>query len=115
MPWTFQQKLRVGFWLLAFVPVILGVVAYRNAYSAAAAADDVARTNDIVKSLEAFLSDLKDIEVAQREFVLTGDERHAMIIDRSRARFETGLQRLRQMRAERHWMELLEIAASTEV
>ena len=75
MPFTFQQKLRFGFWLLALIPIVLGIVAYRNAYSAVGAAGDVARTNEIVKSLEQALSELKDIEVAQREFVRSEERR----------------------------------------
>jgi signal transduction histidine kinase len=108
MPWTFEQKLRFGFLLLALIPVVLGVVAYRNAYFAVDAAEDVARTNEIAKTLEHFLSEVKDVEVAQREFVLTGDERHVATIQGSRGRFEVTMQRLRQMKVQPHWMEHLE-------
>src|SRR5688572_2946483 len=107
MPWTFEQKLRLGFWLLALIPVVLGIVAFRNAYFAVDAAEDVARTNEIAKTLEQFLSEVKDVEVAQREFVLTGDERHVAIIQGARGRFEATMQRLGQMMVQRHWMEHL--------
>ncbi len=108
MPWSFERKLRFGFWLLALIPIVLGIVAFRNAYFAVNAADDVARTNEIVKSLEQFLSQIKDIEVAQREFVLTADERHVQAMHRSRDRAEASLQELRNLSRQRHWVELLQ-------
>jgi signal transduction histidine kinase len=108
MPWSFERKLRFGFWLLAFIPIVLGIVAFRNAYFAADAAEDVARTNEIVKSLEQFLSQIKDIEVAQREFVLTADERHVQGLHRSRERAEASLKELRSLSRQRHWLELLQ-------
>jgi signal transduction histidine kinase len=108
MPWTAQQKLRLGFWLLAFIPVVLGVVAFRNAHSLANAAEDVAQTNEIVKALEVLLSELKDVEVAQSEYVLTGNERHIADLERSRGKFDAGVERLRKMRADVHWITLLE-------
>jgi signal transduction histidine kinase len=108
MSWTFEQKLRFGFWLLALIPVVLGIVAFRNAYSAADAAEDVARTNETVTALEQFFSELKDLEVAQREFVLTGDERHMAVIRGSRNRLEAGLKQLNALKAQRHWMAHLE-------
>ena len=46
MNWTVQQKIRLGFWLLTFVPVVLGVLAARNAYDLADASRHVAVTNE---------------------------------------------------------------------
>ena len=108
MPASFERKLRFGFWLLACIPIVLGIVAFRNAYFAADAAEDVARTNAIVRGLEQFLSAIKDIEVAQREFVLTADERHVQAMQRSRERAESTLKELRGMSRQRHWLELLQ-------
>ena len=47
MNWTTQQKIRLGFWLLLFVPIVLSSLAIRNAYELADAARHVANTNDI--------------------------------------------------------------------
>jgi signal transduction histidine kinase len=105
--WTFERKLRFGFWVLALIPIVLGIVAFRNAYSAARAAQDVAMTNETVKALEQFLSELKDVEVAQREFILTGDARHLAAVENSRERFDSAIRRLSGMRIQEHWMQHL--------
>jgi CHASE3 domain sensor protein len=71
---TAARRLQFGFLLIALVTVLLGVMAWANAGQAEAAAADVQRTNNLVKELEKLLSTLKDVEVAQREYLLTGDE-----------------------------------------
>jgi signal transduction histidine kinase len=108
MSWTSQQKLWLGFWLLTFIPVVLGIVAFRTAYSAVDAAEDVARTNEIVKAAELLLSELKDVEVKQREFVLSGDGSRITDLERSRKQFDAGVKRLRDLHADVHWITLLE-------
>jgi signal transduction histidine kinase len=108
MRWTFWQKVRVGFWLLGFVPIILGVIAIRPALSLVRAADDIARTNEIVNELEKLLSSAKDLEVSQREYVLTADERHLASMDQARLSMDGSLKQLRSKGADRHWISLLE-------
>lgn len=107
MSWTAQQKIRLGFALLTLLPVVLGAVAIHNAFALSRSMDDVQHTNDIVKELHKLLSLLKDVEVGQREFVLSGNEGVVSRVHSLRTEVESGLKRLDELRAEKHWIELL--------
>ena len=115
MNWTVQHKIRVGFWLLAFVPIILGVLAARNAYDLSDSIRHVALTNDISRLLEKLFSEIKDVEVAQREYILVGQEPTISVILKSEAEIETDLRKLRELRdqwkldREDDWMAHLEL------
>lgn len=74
--WTAQDKIRLGFWLLPLVPILLSLVAFRTASDAINLSSEVQRNSDLIRLLERMLSDIKDVEVAQREYVLTGDKAH---------------------------------------
>jgi signal transduction histidine kinase len=73
MSFNAQDKLRAGFVLLLFIPVILCFMAARTTGHLIDSAEDVAHTNEIEKKLANLLSGLKDIEVSEREFILTGN------------------------------------------
>src|SRR4051794_9605080 len=104
---TADRKIRAGFWLLTILAIVLGVVAVQNAIALVTASNDVARTNEVIKQLETFLSRLKDVEVAEREYVLTGDERYVDQLVAARAEVDKRLDALPQLRSGRHWMALL--------
>jgi signal transduction histidine kinase len=108
MKWTAQQKIRIGFWLLTLIPAVLGIIAYRSAGSMARASVDVADTNELVRSLENLLSLLKDVEVAQREYVLTGDERNVHLITELRDTIRSRVTEIRSQTRQREWMSLLD-------
>jgi signal transduction histidine kinase len=75
MNWTAQDRVRAGFWLLPLIPAVLCLMAIRTTNHVIGAAEDVAHTNEVEKKLESLFSNLKDIEVYEREYILTGDER----------------------------------------
>lgn len=102
-----NRRIQLGFVLLAIVPVLLGYVTFRDANRTVAAAQEVARRNELVKELEILLSGLKDVEVAQREYILTGDEEYVVRIEDSRSRLQSQVTRLEAAGAERRWTELL--------
>src|SRR4051812_12566596 len=108
MNWTTQQKIRLGFCLLILVPVVLGVLAVRDAYELADAARHVAVTNEIVKQLEKLFSEIKDIEVAQREFILVGGGQPVQVIRDSYAKIDADIRELRALGADPHWLALLD-------
>jgi signal transduction histidine kinase len=101
---TAARRLQFGFLLIALVTVLLGVMAWANAGQAEAAAADVQRTNNLVKELEKLLSTLKDVEVAQREYLLTGDEARVADIERLRRDANAGVAALTRIGAQRHWL-----------
>jgi signal transduction histidine kinase len=81
-------KIRIGFWLLPVIPVLLFFFAFRTSSALVDSADDVAHTNEVLRNLDDLLSHLKDVEVAQREYVLTGKESYLKPIDEDRKRIE---------------------------
>ena len=72
MRWTAQQKIRVGFWILPILPVVLCILFIRNANELIQSSEEMANTSQILRSLLDLNSKLKDIEVEQREYLLTG-------------------------------------------
>jgi len=107
MPFTTDRKIFVGFLLLTLIPLLLGIVTWQNTEQLARATRDLAETNELVKRLEIFLSKLKDVEVAQREYVLTGDESYVQELQKARGEVESRLLRLSILRADKHWLEHL--------
>jgi signal transduction histidine kinase len=102
-----ERRIRIGFLLLTLAPVCLGWLAWQSAQGVVEARDDVARTNELVKRLEMLLSSLKDVEVAQREYILTGDDEYVQQIRKARGAVETEIERLPSIGAQAHWIELL--------
>lgn len=105
-----ERRIRLGFLLLTLVPAILGALAWKSANGVTEARQDVARTNELVKALEVLLSNLKDVEVAQREFILTGDGEYIQRIRQARNSFGLDINRIAAMGAESYWVELLRTA-----
>lgn len=108
MNWTAHQKIRLGFWILTLAPIILGAFAIRNAYQLAQAAQHVADTNTTSRLLEQMFSELKDVEVAQREYILSGSEQPLKTIAGIRGQIESDIKDLRKLGADRTWLALLE-------
>ena len=95
MNWTAQQKIRLGFWLLILIPIVLGVLAARNAYELADCFRHVAVTNDIGRRIEKLFSEIKDVEVAQREYILVGGSQPVKIIQDTRPKIQQDIRELR--------------------
>ncbi|MBC7927011.1 MAG: CHASE3 domain-containing protein [Bryobacteraceae bacterium] len=104
---SMNRKLLAGFSLLTLVPLLMTLVAWRNSWHLVVASRDVAETNELVKQMENFLSRLKDVEVAEREYVLTGDEASVAQFVDARRDIESRLAKLPVVRADAHWLELL--------
>ena len=110
MSWTSQRWIRVGFWLLTLLPAFLGFLTFQNVRSLIDAAQDVEHTNDIEKRLERLLSRLKDVELAQRGFLLTADERFAADLHNLRASIYNEVNEVSKVTRDQHWFELLNVA-----
>jgi signal transduction histidine kinase len=108
MKWTAHQKIRLGFWLLTLVPVVFGVLAARNAYELVSASRSVAVTNEVGRRLERLLSELTDIEVAQREFILIGGGQPLQTIQDTRQSISEDTQYLRSAGADSRWLDMLD-------
>ena len=97
MKWTAQDKFRIGFVLLLIFPIMLCVMAARTTLHVIESADEVAHTNEIEKKLMRLGTVLRDIEVSEREFVLSGDTRLREEFERGRPRIEKQIAELKHM------------------
>lgn len=74
MRWTVGTKIGAGFALAFAILIGIGSTSYRSVGELTATAAMVSHTHQVLTSLEAVLSDLKDAETGGRGFVITGDE-----------------------------------------
>ena len=74
MNWTPQRKIALGFWLVAIVPVIMGLLGILSLRSLFSNADVLAHTNKTIRQLDKVFVNLGDVESAESEFLLTGNE-----------------------------------------
>jgi signal transduction histidine kinase len=115
MKWTVQQKIRAGFWLLALVPVIIGTLAVRTAMGLSDSARHLAATNDISRGLEKLLAEVNDLEVAWREYIMSGDSNAVDAMMKTTAEIEEDIRKLNELRkqwkpgAQDTWMATLEL------
>ncbi len=112
MKWTAQEKFRAGFVLLLVFPILLGIMAARTTLHLIAAADDVAHTNEIEKKLMQLGTGLREIEVYEREFVLSGDPKLLEQFRQGGPRIQTQIAELKHMtrdnKRQRESFDLLE-------
>lgn len=102
MKWTAQNKFRVGFVLLLIFPLLLCVMAARTTLHLIESADDVAHTNEIEKKLASLVSGLKDIEVSEREFILSGGRQLLEPFKQGRPAIEKQIAELRLLTRDNH-------------
>jgi signal transduction histidine kinase len=74
MTFSAQQKIRVGFGLLLILPTVLCILAVLQTERLIHSAESVRFTERVLSHLNETFSMLKDVEVDQREYMLTGDQ-----------------------------------------
>jgi signal transduction histidine kinase len=104
MNWTAQRRIYVGFLLLTFTPILLGLLAGKSVWSFIQTSREVERHHTVVMKLEQLLSRAKDVEVAQREYVITGNETAIATIRAARQDLIQGLGELERLQANELWL-----------
>jgi signal transduction histidine kinase len=107
MNWTAQQKIRLGFALLLFVPVVLGLLVWRNARELTRTSQELAVANDTSRRLERLFSLVKDVEVAQREYIVLGNDQAIEVIQKRHAEIDDEIKEIKD-KADGWWLDLLE-------
>ncbi len=107
MKFSTDRRLQAGFWLLTLVPVLFGLLAAHSVNETIRAAQELKQSNELIRELESFLSRLKDVEVDQREFVLTNDESYATDIRKAKADVDRMLGHIQSQNIGDNWKELL--------
>lgn len=73
--WDLEERIHAGFWLLILLPFVFAWGALKTFSALSAAAAEVRHASTVTRRVELLQSNLKDLEIAQREYILTGDER----------------------------------------
>jgi signal transduction histidine kinase len=106
-----QETIRLSFWIIAALPVIICVLGALTVTSLFRSADALERTNRAIRQLDKFYADLSEIEIAEREFTLTGDDAALRPVARLRTTLQQDLATLddltRDNRDHQIWMSNL--------
>ncbi len=71
---TFSRKIKAGFWLAGAILLLLGLASYQSIREFEETVDWVSHSQDVLGRLQAVLSDVQDIEIGLRGYVITGKE-----------------------------------------
>ena len=73
-PLSIDQKIFGGFGLAVLLLAIVALVSYRDTREFREASRWVAHTQEVMVALESVLSTMKDVQLGQRGYVITGDQ-----------------------------------------
>jgi len=76
MKWNVGMKIGTGFGIALAMLVAIGATAYRSIAKLTDTAGWVDHTHQVLGTLEAVLSDLKDAETGERGYVLAGEDKY---------------------------------------
>jgi methyl-accepting chemotaxis protein len=97
MKWNVGTKISAGFGIALAIFVIVGVTSYRNVTAQVEDAQWVAHSHEVLTEITELLSSLKDAEVGQRGFVITGAERYLEPYNAGITRIDANRTRLAQL------------------
>ena len=97
MKWNVGTKIGAGFGLALAIFVIVGAVSYRGTNKLIEAAEWRQHTYKVLAQIEETFSSLTDTEVAQRGFLLTGEERYLEPYQPALGKIDKSLQQVRRL------------------
>lgn len=69
---AFSHKIQAGFWLVGAILLLIGLASYQSIREFDETVDWVAHSQDVLGRLQIVLSDVQDIEIGLRGYVMTG-------------------------------------------
>ena len=100
MKWNVGTKIGVGFGLVLLVFLIVATVSYRSTTRMIAASDLRKHTYEVLARLDDTFSLLKDMQIGQRGYVLTGEESFLEPYQASLGKIEPAIQEVRRLTAD---------------
>ena len=97
--WPSQRRLSLWYAITLGLLLLNGVVTCWNLRTISKGADQIARTNDVIKSLDDLLLDFRASETGQRGFLLTGDEAYLAPYNKATATIDAAMERLKVLTA----------------
>lgn len=109
MHWTPQKNIRLGFWLAALVPVILGILGAISIRSLYVKADDLAHANLALQQLDKIYVELSDLESAETEYVIAAEARSLDRFERAAKQISGDIDELENRTApnQKFWVDQL--------
>lgn len=71
----FARKIQAGFWVVGAILLLIGMVSYQSIRELEETVDWAAHSQEILVRLQTVLSEVQDIEIGLRGYVMTGKER----------------------------------------
>src|SRR5947209_15687236 len=96
---TSKQKIRIVFWILPILPFVLCILFIRNTIELINSSDEVSHTGQVVRNLLRLNTELKDLEVEQRQYLLTGDPNALDTFDKDRQKILQEMDSLKKLTA----------------
>jgi methyl-accepting chemotaxis protein len=100
MKWNVGTKLAAGFGIAVVIFVLVGIVSYRSTTELVSASQWRKHTYDVLIQLSQLGALLKDVELGQRSYALTGDDAFLASYTASSDRIGRTLERLRELTAD---------------
>ena len=72
---SFTRKIQAGFWVVGAILLLIGIASYQSLREFGKTVDWAAHSQEILVCLQTVLSDVQDIEIGLRGYVMTGKER----------------------------------------
>lgn len=95
MKWNVGTKIGAGFGMALIIFVIIGALSYRGLNQVVETSNSRKHTYDVLIALDDLLADLKEVELGQHSYALTGDD---LLLERYRAALTTIDMNLRNVR-----------------
>ena len=74
MKWSIYKWIYFGFAMALVVLCVIGLISYRNASQLAVPPYDLGQSREILERLNNLLSLMRDAEIGQRGYIITGEE-----------------------------------------
>jgi methyl-accepting chemotaxis protein len=97
MKWTVGTKIGAGFGLALAILLLIGAIIYRSTSDLIEAANQRDYTHTVLEQLESFFSHLKDVQRAERGYIITGEERFLEPYTVALEKIDRGLNEIRKL------------------
>ncbi|AUT03514.1 hypothetical protein CLI64_25640 [Nostoc sp. CENA543] len=96
----FFKAIAGGFGLASIILALIGIASYQNTLLLINTNNQVKKTQEKINKLEILLSEIKDAEIGQQAYILTGEESHIQPYQLAVANVEREFEELRQLTAD---------------
>lgn len=99
MRWTVGTKIGAGFCLAVVIFLIVGAVSYQSTIQLVEASDARRETFELLNELDDVLSVMQDVQIGERGYALTAEERYLEPYRAAAAALDTRMEAIRQSTA----------------